>query len=142
MDRFLCRSISGICGFTRETITAVTTNIEGREFQRRESIKGYIEHPRSSTTDDVECFFSLLRDNLGKDFILKHNVCWVLLALIIFNLSGESEFWILHFPSTIIHLHMTGSMRDLDQIFLNRVMINQNITQETRDLVVLNNQEA
>lgn len=66
--------MSGICGFSRETLIALTTNIEGREFQRRERVVtgGQIEHPRASTTDDVECFFSLLRDNLGKDFTLKH----------------------------------------------------------------------
>ena len=29
------------------------------------------EHPRASTSDDVECFFSVLRDTLGKDFTLK-----------------------------------------------------------------------
>ena len=29
------------------------------------------EHPRASTTDDVECFFSVLRDSVGKDFTLK-----------------------------------------------------------------------
>lgn len=62
-----------MCGFTQETLVALTTNIEGREFQRRVSATtGYFEHPRASTTDDVECFFSLLRDNLGKDFTLKH----------------------------------------------------------------------
>lgn len=61
-------------GFTRETLIAVTTNIESREFQRRRIAEtgGDIEHPRASTTDDVECFFSILRDNLGKDFTLKH----------------------------------------------------------------------
>lgn len=63
-----------MCGFTRETVIALTTNVEGREFHRRERVEnGYpIENPRASTTDDVECFFSLLRDNLGKDFTLKH----------------------------------------------------------------------
>lgn len=30
------------------------------------------EHPRASTTDDVECFFSILRDSVGKDFTLKN----------------------------------------------------------------------
>lgn len=61
-------------GFTRETLIAITTNIESQEFQRRQIVVtgGNIEHPRASTTDDVECFFSILRDNLGKDFTLKH----------------------------------------------------------------------
>ena len=29
------------------------------------------EHPRSSTTDDIECFFSILRGTVGKHFTLK-----------------------------------------------------------------------
>ena len=29
------------------------------------------EHPRASTTDDVECFFSVLRDVVGKHFTVK-----------------------------------------------------------------------
>ena len=29
------------------------------------------EHPRASTSDDVECFFSVLRDMVGKDFTRK-----------------------------------------------------------------------
>ena len=29
------------------------------------------EHPRASTTDDVECFFSMLRDCVGKHFTVK-----------------------------------------------------------------------
>jgi len=32
-----------------------------------------MEHPHASTTDDVECFFSVLRDTVGKDFTLKEN---------------------------------------------------------------------
>lgn len=30
------------------------------------------EHPRASTSDDVECFFSTLRDSVGKDFTLQN----------------------------------------------------------------------
>ena len=33
-----------------------------------------MEHPGASSTDDVECFFSMLRDTVGKDFTLKE-VC-------------------------------------------------------------------
>lgn len=29
------------------------------------------EHPRASTTDDVECFFSILRDFVGKHFTVE-----------------------------------------------------------------------
>ena len=40
-----------------------------REFLSRESSPP--EHPRASSTDDVECFFSVMRDMLGSDFALK-----------------------------------------------------------------------
>ena len=33
-----------------------------------------LKHPRAGTTDNVECFFSVLRDVVGKDFTLKQ-VC-------------------------------------------------------------------
>ena len=48
-------------------------NIEGREFRRHYLDTNGLppEHPRSSTTDDVECFFSVLRDTVGRDFTLK-----------------------------------------------------------------------
>ena len=32
------------------------------------------ENPRASTTDDVECFFSIMRDLAGKHFTLRHKV--------------------------------------------------------------------
>ena len=70
---FYFRSLSGICGFTRETLIAITTNIESREHKRCSNANLGLspEHPRASTSDDVECFFSVLRDTLGKDFTLK-----------------------------------------------------------------------
>lgn len=70
----LYRPISGVRGFTRETVIAVSTNIEGREFRRRKvaEMDGTPDNSRASTTDDVECFFSVFRDNLGSDFTLKH----------------------------------------------------------------------
>ena len=47
-----CRSLDGICGFSRETTIALTTNIESCEWKRRELAilgeKG--ENPRASTT--------------------------------------------------------------------------------------------
>lgn len=67
-----CRDVTRVCGLTRETLIAVTTDIEGREFRRR--LRAGIhppEHPRSGTTDDVECFFSVMRDLIGKDFTVK-----------------------------------------------------------------------
>ena len=55
-------------------------NIETREWRRREiaqSQGGTPEHPRASNTDDVECFFSVLRDHVGTNFTLKQvNFAW------------------------------------------------------------------
>ena len=65
------RSVIGICGFTREVLVAIIADIETREWRRVEIQEAAPEHPRSSTTDDVECFFSVLRDLVGKDFTLK-----------------------------------------------------------------------
>ena len=55
---------------------ALIANIESREWRRQFCSKNGLppEHPRASSTDDVECFFSVLRDNVGKDFTLKE-VC-------------------------------------------------------------------
>ena len=62
-----------VLGFTRETIIALTTNIESVEWKRREysNLKRPLENPRSSTTDDVECMFSIMRDLTGKHFTLR-----------------------------------------------------------------------
>lgn len=68
----LFRPIKGICGFSRETVIAVTTNIESIEYRRRESSRiGYPEHPRAGTSDDVEAFISLLHRFLGNIFTVK-----------------------------------------------------------------------
>ena len=71
------RSIKGILGFSRETLAALITDIEGRESRRRECATFDFppEHPRSSTTDDVECFFSVMRDAIGKHFTTKEVQC-------------------------------------------------------------------
>ena len=60
-------------GFTRETVIALTTNIESMEWKRRENVESGLppENPRASTTDDVECMFSVMRDLTGKHFTLR-----------------------------------------------------------------------
>ena len=60
-------------GFTRETLIALAADIETRQWRRGFNLMNGIpvEHPRSSTTDYVECFFSVVRDTVGKDFTLK-----------------------------------------------------------------------
>ena len=67
------RDLNSIRGFSRETLNALIADIESREWRRAYCIKNGIppEHPRSSTTDDVECFFSVLRDSVGKHFTLR-----------------------------------------------------------------------
>ena len=70
----LIRPVDGILGFTRETVVALTTNTESHEWRRQESLSSGCspEHPRSSTTDDVENFFSVMKDMVGKHFTLRH----------------------------------------------------------------------
>ena len=53
-----CRDLSTVLGFSRETLVALVTNIDRREWQRRKCVinKEPLEHPRASTTDDVKCF--------------------------------------------------------------------------------------
>ena len=67
------RSISDVRGFSRETLIAIAANIESQEWRQQYCAVNNIpmEHPQASTTDDVECFFSVLRDTVGKDFTLK-----------------------------------------------------------------------
>ena len=67
------RSLSGIRGMTRETLIALTTTIESREWARRKLANEGLpaEHPRASSTDDVKCFFSLLRNMIGNHFTAK-----------------------------------------------------------------------
>ena len=70
----LCiRSINNVLGFSRETLVAVIANIESREWRRIENIrnKRKPEHPRASSTDDVKCFFSIMRDSIEKNFTTK-----------------------------------------------------------------------
>ena len=52
---------------------AVITNIEGREWRRRHATGrgNQPEHPRASTSDDVECLFSMMRDAIGLNFTAK-----------------------------------------------------------------------
>ena len=52
------KSITGVQGFSRETLVALFANIESRQWRRAYSAKDGMlpEHPRASTTDDVEFF--------------------------------------------------------------------------------------
>ena len=69
---FFFRPVKGICGFSRETLIAVTTNIESLEYHRCKNGEiGYEEHPRAGSTDDVEAMITLLHRILGDIFTLK-----------------------------------------------------------------------
>ena len=68
---FIHRPIKNILGFSRETLIAVIANIEGRECLRRFNRMGKPEHPHASTSDDVECYFSMMRDAFGQSFTAK-----------------------------------------------------------------------
>ena len=64
--------VEHMCGFSRETVIEITTNIESQEHRRRlnDDIR-YPEHPRAGGTDDLETFFSLLHRYLGMIFTLR-----------------------------------------------------------------------
>ena len=61
----------GLRGFSRETVIEVTTNIESQEFRRQNHEIGYVEHPRASETDDLECLYAMCHAWLGPYFTLK-----------------------------------------------------------------------
>ena len=67
------RPINNILGFSREILVALITNIEGREHHRRRiaNSRQKPEHPRASSTDDVESFFSMMRESIGRNFTTK-----------------------------------------------------------------------
>lgn len=58
---------------TREVIVALVSNIESQEFRRREGATRGLppEHPRASSTDDVEGYFAVNHEMLGDSFDLK-----------------------------------------------------------------------
>ena len=65
--------MNNVLGFSKETLIEVTTNIEGREHLKRQRInsESLLENPRASSTDDVECFFSMMRDTIRQNFTTK-----------------------------------------------------------------------
>lgn len=63
--------MDNIRGFSRETFVELTTNIESQELRRSLSPEFGPEHPRSTTTDDCEGFFSICHRYLGTTFTLQ-----------------------------------------------------------------------
>ena len=60
-------------GLTSETVVGLIANLTSLELCREEYILRGLppEHPRSGTSDDVECFISVLHEMLGDIFDLK-----------------------------------------------------------------------
>ena len=58
-------------------LSALVADIETREWRRCFSDSLGPEHPHSSTTDDVECFFSVINDMVGANFTVKQaQIAW------------------------------------------------------------------
>ena len=74
----IIRPVKGMCGFSQETVVAVTTNIKHMELRRCQSASiGYEKHPRAGTSDDVEGFIALFHRFLGMIFTVKElKVLW------------------------------------------------------------------
>ena len=105
-------------GFSRETLIAVTTIIEGREHLRRQQINSGspLENPRSSSTDDVECFFSMMRDTIGQNFTTKE-VKFGMRKI----LSQSSKRIDPDLPFTITHQVIHVIMKDPTQTLTNHL---------------------
>ena len=68
----LFRPVKEICGFSREKVVAVTTNIESMEFRRGQNNEiGYEEHPRAGSTGEIEAIIAFFHRILGVLFTLK-----------------------------------------------------------------------
>ena len=70
---YVFRDVSRVRGLTRDCLMAIVADIETRNWRQEFNAANNFppEHPRSSTTDDIECFFSILRGTVGKHFTLK-----------------------------------------------------------------------
>ena len=86
---------------------AVTCHIESTKFRRIELLNAGLapENPRSSTIDDIECFFSVVRDLVGKNFTVKQvKLCWRKVCLE-FNKRLNPELPFFYFTSSHDRFH-------------------------------------
>ena len=106
----LFRSLSSVLGFSKETLIAVVTKIEGREWHRQDcaSKNRPLEHPRASSTDDMECFFSLIRDSIGQNFMIKEAKLGIHKFVGKFSKQADPAL-----PFIIIHHHTLSIMKAL-----------------------------
>ena len=61
--------MTSVCGFTQEVLSALIANIQTIELRWQQIAQDSLQH--SNNTDDVECFFSVMRDQVGTNFTLK-----------------------------------------------------------------------
>ena len=70
---FHLRPIKGICGLTAEVVVGLVANLESRELRRVEYHERGLpfEHPRASSTDDVEGIIATMHEMIGEVFDVK-----------------------------------------------------------------------
>lgn len=109
---YFLRPVKDICGFSRETVIAVTTNIESMEFRRRQiGDIGYEEHPRTGTTDNVEAIIAFL-----------HRILELSLPLNSSKLVGN-KWWGWYAPyTTLLSYHMVN----FQQVSMGETIVAQN----------------
>ena len=95
---------------------AVTTNIEGREHLGHEQVNSgsSLEHPRAASTDDVERFFSMMRDTIGQDVTineLKFGV-WKILSQFSKRIDPDLPFY---YFTTAYSRYYEGTHPDFDK---------------------------
>ena len=124
---------TAIQGMTQQTLIALTTTIESREWMRRKRSNGVpAEHPRASTTDDVECFFCTLRDTIGNHFTCKSVMTeWKKVCM-----EYSKRIKISHF--TIILQHTIDFMKERGRPLINMKSLSR--IHDNSDCVPLNSQ--
>ena len=111
-----CRCLNNALGFSKKSLVALITNIKGREQHRRllMSNSQKPEHLRAPSTDDLECFFSMMRDSTGQIFTTKQvdfNTCKFM--------ENSFNAWIRTYHSIIIHLLTSVTMKDCCQVLIS-----------------------
>lgn len=101
-----CRPLSGVLRFTRETMIALTTNIKSLQWRRETDREP--EQPHASTTDDVQCNFSIMRVLSGSHFTV-HTANTIGTKCV---WSFQNEYTLLCPPTTTLTV-IRGFMREI-----------------------------
>lgn len=117
---------------TRETLVALTTTIESREWVKRRRVSDGLppEHPRASLTDDVKCFFGILRNTIGTHFTTKSVMVERRKICHDFSKRIDSDLPFFYYTSTHDRFY-EGEWEDFDtsaprQIFDNKAFEHEN----------------